>query len=258
MSPTDSSRPAASPSRAPNARLAGLLYLVPMFCGPFSMMYVPSTIVVPGDATATAANLVASEGLFRLGMLSDSAIVVAEVVLTAMLYVLLRPAGRTLALAATFARLGMTVLQAVNLLPQLAALQLVGGAAYLAAFDVGQRHALALLSLHVHDVGVHVWEIFFGLHCLLLGVLIFRSGFFPRTFGVLMGIAAFGYALNGLGNLVAPGSAPVFAAIVGIAALVGEVPFVLWLLIKGVDASRWQDADQRSMRMFPVTVPAAG
>lgn len=238
MGPTD--------TRHPAARLAGLLYLVPMLCGPFSMMYVPATIVVPGDATATAANLVASEGLLRLGMLSDAAIVVSEVALTAVLYFLLRPAGRTLALAATFARLAMTVLQAVNLLPHLAALQLVGGAGYLAAIDAGQRHALALLALHVHDVGVHVWEILFGLHCLLLGVLVFRSGCFPRAFGVLLGLAAFGYALNGLGNLATPDHAPSFAAIVGVAALVGEVPFVLWLLIKGVDAARWQQADRRS------------
>src|SRR4051794_39438282 len=109
------------------ARMAGLLYLIPMFCGPFSMMYVPSAIIVPGDASATASRLLASESLFRLGMLSDAAIILSEVALTALLYVLLRPAGRALALTATFARLAMTVLQGVNLLPHLAALQLLSG-----------------------------------------------------------------------------------------------------------------------------------
>lgn len=217
--------------RVSHARLAGLLYLVPMFLGPFSMLYVPSIIMVPGDATATAANLLASESLFRLGMLSDAAIVLSELALTAVLYFLLKPAGRTLALTATFARLGMTVLQAANLLPQLAAITLVSTAA-----------PTAVLALRVHDLGVHVWEILFALHCLLVGVLVFRSRFFPAIFGVLMGVASLGYALNGLGNLVAPASAPGFAAIVGITAMVGEVPFVLWLLIKGADEARWQAA----------------
>ncbi|MDP1825427.1 MAG: DUF4386 domain-containing protein [Archangium sp.] len=213
------------------ARIAGLLYLVPMFLGPFSMMYVPSAIVVAGDDAATAANLVASSSLFRLGMVSDAVIVLSELALTAVLYFLLRPVGETLALTATFARLGMTVLQAANLVPQLAAITLVSTAA-----------PTAMSWLRVHDLGVHVWEILFALHCLLVGVLVFRSRFLPRVFGVLMGLASLGYGLNGLGNLVAPGSAPVFAAIVGLTAVIGEVPLVLWLLIKGADEARWQAA----------------
>jgi hypothetical protein len=71
---------------------------------------------------------------------------------------------------------------------------------------------------------------------------VFRSGFLPRALGVLMAIASLGYGLNGLGNLLAPESAPIFAAIVGVTALTGEVPLVLWLLVKGVDEARWRDA----------------
>ena len=214
-----------------HARLSGLLYLVPMFLGPFSMMYVPSMIMVSGDSAATTVNLLASESLFRLGMVSDAVIVLSELALTALLYFLLRPAGRTLALTATFARLGMTVLQAANLIPQLAAITFVS-----------TSPELAFQALRVHDLGVHVWEILFALHCMLVGVLVFRSGFLPRAFGVLMVIASFGYGLNGLGNLVAPGSASLFASIVGLTAVLGEVPFVLWLLFKGVDEARWQGA----------------
>jgi hypothetical protein len=221
-----------------NARLAALLYLVPMFLGPFSMMYVPSRIGVAGDPAATVANLVASESLFRMGLLSDAGIVLSEVALTAVLYFLLRPAGRTLALIATFARLAMTVLQAANLVPQLAAISLVTGP----GFDAQQAQALAFFALRVHDLGVHVWEILFALHCVLVGVLVFRSGFFPRALGVLMVIASLGYGLNGLGNLAAPSHAATYAAIVGVTALLGEVPFVLWLLFKGVDEARWQAA----------------
>lgn len=257
---------------ARHARLAGLLYLVPMFLGPFSMMYVPHAIVVPGDAAATAAQLVASEGLFRAGMLSDAIIVLSELALTAVLYVLLRPAGRTLALTATFARLAMTVLQAANLVPQLAALELVtaGGE----SLDALPREALALFALTVHDAGMRVWEILFGLHCALVGVLVFRSGLFPRVLGALMGLAALGYALEGVGHLVAPGMGPLFASIVGVTALVGEVPFVLWLVLRGArprrsgsasgpresapsdaDADGWRDGDVREDRRGRGAVP---
>jgi len=216
-----------------------------MFCGPFSMMYVPSVVVVPGDASATATKLMASESLFRLGLLSDLAICLSEVALTAVLYVLLKPAGKTLALTATFARLAMTIIQGVNLFPLLATLKLLGSADSLLAFEVGQVQSLALLMLDLHALGVHVWEIFFGFHCLLVGVLAFRSGYFPRALGVLMMIASLGYSLNGIGNMLVPSGAPYFATVVAVAALVGEIPFVLWLLFKGVDGQGWEDAVQR-------------
>lgn len=222
------------------ARVAGLLYLVPLLCGPFSMMYVPSVIVVPGDESATAGRLLAHEWVFRAGLLSDAAVFLSEVALTAVLYVLLRPAGKALALSAAFARLSMAVVQGVNLFPQLAALQLVHAGHALPAFDSGQLQALALGALNLHALGVHVWELFFALHCALVGALVFRSGFFPRTLGVLMGIASLGYLLNGAGNLVAPAGAAIFGAIVGVGALVGEIPFLGWLLFKGVDAERWR------------------
>ena len=219
------------------ARFAGALYLLIAVLAPFSMMYLPSLIVVPGDAAATASNLVAHQGLFRVGLLNDAAIALLEVVLSAVLYLVLRPAGRTLALVATFGRLGMAVLQAVNLFPQLAALELVSGASSLPGPE-----ALALLTLQVHERASHVWELFFGLHCFLVAALVYRSGYFPRIFAGLMTLAALGYSANAVGQLLAPAHAAALAAFVGIGALVGEVPFVFWLLIKGVDEAKWRAA----------------
>jgi hypothetical protein len=223
------------------AKLAGVLYLIPMFLGPFSMMYVPSVTVVRGDAAATAARMVASEGLVRWGVLSDAVIVLSEVALTAVLFTLFAPAGRTLARTAVFARLAMTVAQAVNLLPLLAALHILGAPRSLSALDLAQRQSLALFAIELHGLGVHVWEALFGLHCAALAVLIYRSGYFPKALGALMALAAFGYTLNGLGNLALPGGAAVYAAVVGIAAVVGEVPFVLWLVVKGAREERWRE-----------------
>src|SRR5215218_1739636 len=175
------------------ARIAGLLLLIVAVLGPFSLLCVPSTLFVPGDASATADNIRASEGLFRLGIVSDSLIFLIEVVLTALLYVLLRPVSRTLSLGAAFARLAMAVIQGINLLPYFIALLLLSGAGCLTAFKPDQLDALALLSLNAHQYGVYIWQLFFALHLFALGYLIFNSGYFPRILGVLVVVGSLGY-----------------------------------------------------------------
>src|SRR3990170_9013290 len=98
------------------ARIAGALILIISVFAPFGMLYVPSTLIAPGDATTTASNIMASEGLFRLGIVSDSVVFLIEIVLVVMLYVLLKPVSKTLSLVAAFARLAMAVIQGINLL----------------------------------------------------------------------------------------------------------------------------------------------
>jgi hypothetical protein len=203
-------------------RAAGLLYLLPMFLGPFSMLFIPSRVLVAGDPTATLEHLRAAEGLFRLGLASDLVIVLSEVALTAVLFVLFEPVSRVLALTAAFARLVMTALQGANLLLHLGALE--------AAARGDAPHTLSLLE--VHGQGVHGWETVFALHCLVLAVLVLRSGVVPRAFGPLLALAGGGYLLNGLGALLVPAAAPLFAGVVGLTALVGEVPFVFWLVLR--------------------------
>src|SRR5215216_7535751 len=110
------------------ARVAGFLLLFVAIIAPFSQLYLPSTLVVPGDATATANNIGASGWLFHLGIVSDSLVVLIEIVLCVLLYVLLRPVSRTLSMVAAFARLAMTVVMGVNLLPYFIALLLLSGA----------------------------------------------------------------------------------------------------------------------------------
>src|ERR687886_1968036 len=117
------------------ARLAGFLILLIAVLSPFSILYLPSTLIVPGDAAATASNVMASDGLFRLGIVVDSVVVLLEIVVIAILYVLLRPVNRTLALAAAFARLAMTVVMAVYMVNNIGVPLLFGAAAYFAAFQ---------------------------------------------------------------------------------------------------------------------------
>jgi hypothetical protein len=227
------------------ARVAGLLLLIILVVGPFSLLYVPSTLFVPGDATATADNIRASESLFRLGIVSQSVVFLTEIVLTVLLYVLLRPVSRTLSLVAAFARLAMAVVQGINLLPYFIALLLLSGAGYLTVFEPDQLDALVLLFLNANEYGVYVWQLFFGLHLLVLGYLIFNSGYFPRILGVLVIVGSLGYLIDSYGNILYPNYEEIFAVVVGVTSVIGELPFFLWLLIKGVNVQRYNERAQQ-------------
>jgi hypothetical protein len=227
------------------ARLTGLLLIIVAAISAFSIIYVPSTLIVPGDATATADNVRASRGLISLGIVSDSLIFLTEIVLTVLLYVLLRPVSRTLALVAAFARLAMGIIMGINLLPYFIALLLVSGAGYLTVFEPAQSDALALLFLNAHEGAVYIWQLFFGFHLAVLGYLIFKSGYFPRILGVLMVVAALGYLTDAYGNMLYPNYDETFGWIVGVTAVFGELPFFLWLLIKGVNVQRYNERAQQ-------------
>src|SRR5215204_973550 len=150
------------------ARVAGFLILIILVVGPFNLIYVPSTLIVPGDAPATADDIRASESLFRLGIVSQSVVFLTEIVLTVLLYVLLRPVSRTLSLVAAFARLAMAVIQGINLLPYFIALLLLSGAGYFTVFEPDQVDALVLLFLNAHQYGDYIWQVFFGFQVGLL------------------------------------------------------------------------------------------
>jgi len=227
------------------ARITGFLVILLVFLGPFSQLYVPSTLIVPGDATATADNIRASGWVLRLGIVSDSLIFLIEIVVPVLLYVLLRPVSRALSLVAAFARLAMAIIQGINLLPYFTVLLLLSGAGYLAVFGPAQLDALALLSLNAHQYVVYIWEIFFGLHLLVLGYLLFKSGYFPRILGVLLVLPALGYLIHGYGSILYPNYDDTFDVVVGVGAVIGELPFFLWLLIKGVNVQRYNERAQQ-------------
>lgn len=135
----------------------------------------------------------------------------------------------------------MVMVMGLNLINYLVPLMLLSGAGYMDVFDVQQRQALALLFLDVHQFGVYVWGLFFGIHLSLLGYLVFKSGYFPRVLGGLMLVGAFGYTLESLGNFVLPGNAQLSMVVIGLlaVAVVGELSFAFWLLIRRIDATQW-------------------
>lgn len=220
------------------ARIAGVLTLLIVVFAPFSMIYVPTTLVVPGDAAVTANNIMASEGLFRLSMVSDSIVFLIEIVLTVLLYVLLKPVNKTLSLVAAFSRLAMTIIQGMNLLNHFFVLLLLSGAGYLTIFAPDQLQALVMLFLNAHETVVLIWGLFFSLHLFVFGYLVYKSGYLPKFLGVLLLIVAFCYLIQDFGNMLFPQYKALFTSIGSLAFL--EIAFPLWLLIKGVNVEQWQ------------------
>lgn len=220
------------------ARIAGILYLLLAVIGPVGLVVVLNAVTVPGDPAATAANIAASQGLFRLGMAAETLVFLIEIVLPIMLYMLLKPVSKPLALMMASARLAMAAVQGVNLFNQFAVLALVGGADTLAAFDPGQINALVAFFLGLHSAGALIWGAFFGLHLALLGYLIFRSDLFPGVFGILLAFGALGYLAQSLGTMLFPGAAGALDTAVIVLSLPGELGLMFWLLIKGVREGR--------------------
>lgn len=214
------------------ARIAGLLMLVLVALAPFSMLYVPSTLIVPGDAVTTANNIVSSAPMFRLAMASDAVIFLVEIALCALVYTLVRPVNKTLALIAVFARLAMTIIQGLNLLNHVVVMSLLSGSGSVAALAPPQLHALVSLFLGAHEAGVLIWGMFFGLHLLVLGYLVYRSGYLPKVIGGLLVFVGLVYLAQSFGNILLPNAKAVFTAMGSLGFL--EIAFPVWLLIKGV------------------------
>lgn len=176
------------------ARTVGALYLTLFLLGPLAFFLGRNSVMVRGDPLATAANVVASQGLSTA----------------------------------------------------VPALLLLRGTGDLAAFDPDQVAALVVLSMEVNAFLVLVWGLLFGFHLALLGVLVYRSTFWPKTLGVLLAVAAVGYLAQGYGHLLAPQFDPVLSRVAVLLAVPGELAFAVWLLWKGVDPQRWTAFTQRA------------
>lgn len=227
--------PAVETSPQVYARLAGVLYLIIISAGIFGELFVRNALFVPADPAATAHNIMGSQLLWRMGIAGDLVMHLCDIPLAVIVYVLLRPVSRNLALVAIIFGLVQTAVLVVNKLTLLTPLFLLGGAGYLKVFEPQQLQTLAYLAVKAHGFGFGVGLIFFGVNCLVVGYLIFRSGYLPRFIGVLMGIAGLCYLTNSFSGLLAPAFAATLFPAILVPALVGELSFCLWLLVKGVN-----------------------
>jgi len=208
--------------------------------GAWAQLGVRDRLFVGGDAALTAANITHHELLYRLGFVVEVFYLLCGVPLKYLLYHLFGVVDRTLAIIMIlFAAIGAAV-QAAMLLAHYAPLVLLGNSAYLAALTSAQRAAAAYLSLQLFDVGYMIALSFFGCFCLTIGYVITRSTFFPRLIGILLMTEGVAYLANSFGHFVSPPfGARVFPFLLvcGIA----ELSFALTLLIRGVNAERWNE-----------------
>ena len=221
------------------ARIGGILYLMIIIAGALGEIFIRGKLIVSGDAISTANHLMASESLWRIGIAGDLLMHVCDIPLMLVFYLLLRPINKNLALLALLFNLIQTAVLVVNKLNLLMPLFLLGNADYLKAFESNQLYALAYLFIKAHDYGFGIGLIFFGFACLMYGYLLFRSGYFPRTLGVLMAMAGLSYLTNSFTLLLAPVYAGTIFPVL-VLALIGELSLCLWLIVKGVNVEKWK------------------
>ena len=197
-------------------------------------------LVVANDAAATAHNIVTHELRYRLGFAAELIEILCTVPLALIFYELFKVVNKRVVLLVVFFNLVGTAIESVDLLNHLAPLTLLGGGSYLSAIPVEQLQAQAYLSLKLYELGFAICLVFFGFFCLLLGYLIFRSGFLPRMIGVLLAFQGLCYLVNSFVDFLAPRMADLAFSVLAVSA-VGEISLCLWLLVMGVNVPRWNE-----------------
>lgn len=216
------------------SKVAGVLYLLVIVLGAFAELFVRSTLIVPGDAAATAVHITASESLFRIGFMSDLIMMACYLLLAFTLYVLLKPANEHLSLLFVLFTLGSVAIMCLNMLNQFAALLLLSGPAYLAVFSVAQVQAWALFFLNLQKYGYFIAQQFFGLWLFPLGYVGYTSGYLPKVLSVLLMAACLGHLIQFLQVFLFPNAEAVTYPGLAVAT-VGEFSLCLWLLFRGVN-----------------------
>jgi hypothetical protein len=214
------------------ARAAGAVYLSLVATGPFTPLYVPNKLIVPGNATATGSNILAHETLFRVAIVADLIGSVIFICLAVALYRLLSGVNKTQASLMVAFVLASATAAFVNVLNNIAALMLFRGADFLAVLDKTQRDAIAMLFIRLHGQGNVINEMFWGLWLLPLAWLVYKSRFLPRFLGVWLALGGFAYMILSVTSILAPRyQGRLFSLFQP--AFFGELAFMLWLLIKG-------------------------
>ena len=219
------------------ARIAGLLYLSASIFAPFALIYVPSKLVVLGDATATADHVRASETLLRLGIGSDLIGNIIFIFVVLALYRLFRPVSEGYAVGMATLLLISMPLSFFGVVNELGALVAVNGGKFQSGLDQHQLDTLAYLFFRLRNQAIIVAQIFWGLWLFPFGVLVIRSGFIPRFIGYLLFIAGCGYVADSFTAILLPAYRDVVGQVAGIFEF-AELSIILWLLIWGAKEQR--------------------
>lgn len=216
------------------ARLAGVLYFLFLIAGIFSFFYVPSKIFVAGNAAATAANLLANELLFRLGIASNIFGQIIFIFLALLLYDLFKGVNKSQSRLMVALVISSVPITFVVILFQVLSLICLSGADFLNAFSLTQLQSLALFFMTAYNYGIIVVGIFWGLWLFPFGYLTYKSGFLPKLLGVLLVLGCLGYLADSLCFILFPAYYPLVTQLSTIPASLGEIGMIFWLLFKRV------------------------
>lgn len=219
------------------AKTAGVLLLISIIAGGFGEIFVLSKLIVNGDATATAHNIMASESLFRFGFASYLIEAICDVTLIMILYLLLKPVHKNIALLTVFLGLVSMITFAFAELFYIAA-PMILAADYLKSFSPDQINSLALLSLKLYGYGAGVFMAFYGLATLLRGYLIFHSGYLPKFLGLLLILGGTCFVIRNFILVLAPAYV---SDLLLLPMVIAIITMSLWLLFKGVNIDKWKE-----------------
>jgi Domain of unknown function (DUF4386) len=226
------------------ARAAGILFLVTLIAGGFGEGYMPSRILVPNDAAATAANIKANTFLFRLGFAGFLVESLCDTALALTFYVLLRPVDKHVSLLAAFFGLMAAATFAATELFYFMALHWLSDATYLKSFQPEQLQTLALLSIKYHTFGANLFTAYYGVAWIIRSYLIVRSGYLPKLIGVLMGIGGAGFIARNFLLILAPAYA---SDVLLMLLFPGGLLFMVWLFFRGVNIAKWHERTAASV-----------
>lgn len=222
------------------ARIAGLCYLIVIATGLFSEVFVRQALKVPNDALATAQNIQAHEMLYRWGFAADIINFVVGLPTILIIYYFFKRVNKLLVQIALAFVIIQTAIIAVNLLNQISPLLILSKETYLNTFQPNQLATLSLLSLNIQAQGYGIGLVFFGFYCLIIGFLIFKSNLLPKILGILYAIAGLCYLINSFTMFLSKGFENPMFVYLAIPIFIGELSLCLWLLVKGIDTSKYK------------------
>ncbi|MFM9841057.1 MAG: DUF4386 domain-containing protein [Cyclobacteriaceae bacterium] len=216
------------------ARIAGLIYLGVVLTGMFSLMYVPSKLIVSDNASVTFQNIVSSESLFRLGIVGGLFCYGFFLFLPLVLYKLFKPVDENYAMLMVLLAVVAVPMYFINVQNEFAVLSLISASSNVYGLSTDQIQSQVLLYLEQYDNGMRVIHIFSGLWLFPFGYLVFKSGFLPKAFGILLMLGCFGYLINFIGNTLDPNYSKIgISFYLSLPASLGEIGICLWLVIMG-------------------------
>ncbi len=231
------------------ARIGGIAYLLIIIAGGYDEMIIRNTMIVAGDAAATARNIAASPLLWRISLAGDIVMHVCDLVVAISYYYLLKPVNKHLAMLSVLFGLIQTAVLVANKMNLVMPLLLLDNPAYLNSFDAHQLEALGFLAIRAHGYGFAIGLVFFGFECLIDGYLIRKSGYLPAILGALVQIAGLCYLINSFTLILSPALANQLSVGILVPPFAGELSICLWLIFKGVNLTKWNERQLELKRM---------